>query len=185
MDRRIQKSKKAIIDSLTQLMSEKDFDKITINEIADRANVNRGTVYLHYVDKFDLLNHCIETHLTKLFETCIGNRDIEYPSSKKAMLSIFEHLEQHAFFYSNMLTNKAIPTFRNRLFSMIQKIIEEQVDKKGINKELKKEVLVQYVASATVGVMEWWITHSMPYSSKDMVEQLWLLLKQVQLVHSQ
>lgn len=47
MDRRIGKSKKVIIDALTQLMAEKDFDQITINEIAVRANVNRGTVYLH------------------------------------------------------------------------------------------------------------------------------------------
>ncbi len=184
MDRRIEKSKKAIIDSLTQLMTEKDFDKITINEIADRANVNRGTIYLHYADKFDLLNQCIDTHINKLFETCMRKDDNANPSAKIAILSIFEYIEQHAFFYSNMLTDKGIPTFRNRLLAMIQKITEEQIDKIGMSQELNKEVLVQYVASATVGVMEWWITHSMPFAPKDMVEQLWLLLEQIQLVHS-
>jgi AcrR family transcriptional regulator len=70
MDRRIEKSKTAIIDALTQLISEKDFDKITINDIADRANVNRGTVYLHYVDKYDLLDHCIETHVNQSSSRC-------------------------------------------------------------------------------------------------------------------
>jgi Transcriptional regulator len=184
MDRRIEKSKKAIIDSLTQLMAEKDFDKITINEIADRANVNRGTIYLHYTDKFDLLNHCIDTHLNKLFEICISKSDNTTLTSKVAMLNIFEYLELHALLYSNLLTNKGIPTFRERLLSIVQKITEEQIYTKGNNRELNKEVLIQYVASATVGVIEWWITNSIPYPPKDMVEQLWLLLERVQLVHS-
>lgn len=66
MDRRIQKTKDAIIKAFVELMAEKNFEQITINEIADRADVNRGTVYLHYVDKYDLLDQCIETHLNKL-----------------------------------------------------------------------------------------------------------------------
>ncbi|MFW2488644.1 TetR/AcrR family transcriptional regulator [Clostridium chromiireducens] len=181
MDRRIEKSKKAIIDSLTQLMTEKNFNKITINEIADRANVNRGTIYLHYVDKFDLLNQCIDTHINKLFETCMRKDNNANPSAKIAILSIFEYIEQHAFFYSNM---QGIPNFRDRLLAMVQRITEEQIDKTGSNRELNKEVLVQYVASATVGVIEWWITNTMPLPSNDIVEQLWLLFERVQLVHS-
>ncbi len=182
MDRRIGKSKKAIIDALTQLMMEKDFDKITIHEIAEQANVNRGTVYLHYTDKFDLLNHCIETHLIELFEICMQKENTGHSPAKVSMLHIFEYLEQHAFFYSNMLTNKGIPTFRNRLYVMVQQMVEEQIKLKGISLNINEDVLVQYVASATVGVMEWWITHSMPHPAKDMVEQLWLLFEQVQLV---
>lgn len=61
MDRRIQKTRQAIMNTLVDLLTEEGFDKITINDIADRANINRGTVYLHYVDKFDLLDKCIET----------------------------------------------------------------------------------------------------------------------------
>ena len=56
VDRRITKSQEAIKKALIELMSEKSFDDITIQDIADRANVNRGTIYLHYLDKFDLLD---------------------------------------------------------------------------------------------------------------------------------
>ncbi len=184
MDRRIEKSKTAIINALTQLMSEKDFDKITINDIADRANVNRGTVYLHYVDKYDLLDHCIETHINQLFECCLRKGDIGQPSAKTAIFRIFEYLMQHAFLYSNMLTNKWSTSFRSHLHAVIEKMIEEQIDKKGIDHNMNKDILVQYVASATVGVMEWWITNSMPYSPTEMVEQLGFLLERVQLVHN-
>jgi AcrR family transcriptional regulator len=43
-------------------LGERDFEQITINDIADRANVNRGTIYLHDTDKFDLLDQCIEMY---------------------------------------------------------------------------------------------------------------------------
>ena len=68
MDRRVRKSQQAILEAFVGLLAEKDFERITMNEIAERADVNRGTVYLHYVDKFDLLDHCIDAQLTHLME---------------------------------------------------------------------------------------------------------------------
>jgi AcrR family transcriptional regulator len=50
-------------------MTEKGFDDITIQDISDRANVNRGTIYLHYTDKYDLLDKMMEEHINKLRET--------------------------------------------------------------------------------------------------------------------
>jgi AcrR family transcriptional regulator len=54
VDRRILKSQDAIQKAVIELMSEKNFDDITIQYISDRANVSRGTIYLHYTDKFYL-----------------------------------------------------------------------------------------------------------------------------------
>lgn len=50
VDRRITKSQGAIKKAVTELMSEKSFDDITIQDIADKADVNRGTIYLHYTE---------------------------------------------------------------------------------------------------------------------------------------
>ncbi len=185
MDRRIGKSKQAIMGAFIKLMAEKDFEKITMNEIAEQANVNRGTVYLHYVDKFDLLNQCIETHLNQLFENCPPRGETSNFSSKASLLHTFEYLEQYASFYSNMLTNKGMPAFRERLLTMTLKGVEEQIDMTGINQDMNKDILVQYVASAAIGIIEWWITHSMPYPATYMVDQLWLLLERVQVVHKE
>ncbi len=63
VERRIAKSQEAIKKALIELMSEKNFDDITIQDISDRANVSRGTIYLHYVDKFDLLDKLIGEHI--------------------------------------------------------------------------------------------------------------------------
>ena len=54
-DRRIRKTKKLLRDTLFQLMNEKSLDNITIKDLTERADLNRGTFYLHYRDIFDLL----------------------------------------------------------------------------------------------------------------------------------
>lgn len=72
MDRRIQKTRQAIIDAFMRLMSEKEFERITINQIAKEANVNRGTVYLHFADKYDLRDQCMEAQIKELLRNCMS-----------------------------------------------------------------------------------------------------------------
>jgi len=177
LDRRVLKTKEAIIKAFVELIAEKNFEQMTINEIAERANVNRGTIYLHYVDKFDLLDQCIEVYLTKLFESCMPPDDAVQPSPKTLLLRTFKYLEQHAFIYTTLLTSNGVPTFRNRLMEGMLQSIEENIDMSCINQDMNKEIMVQFLASATIGLLEWWIIRSMPYPAEEMVKQLWLLLE--------
>lgn len=180
MDRRVQKTKNAIINAFIQLMSEKDFEQITINEIAERANVNRGSVYLHYDDKYDLLDQCIENNLDILIQSCMPDGEDIHSTAKASLLRTFEYLEQNKFFYLTMLKNKGSLSFRNRLLAMIAQTLQKGVGKVGYHQNIKQDVLVQFLASASVGVIEWWLTNSMPYPAKEMMEQLWLLLERMQ-----
>lgn len=66
VDRRILKTQVALKNAVIELMSEKNFDDISIQDLSDRANVSRGTIYLHYLDKFDLLDKLIEEHIDVL-----------------------------------------------------------------------------------------------------------------------
>jgi AcrR family transcriptional regulator len=59
LDPRYQKTHKLLQDSFMGLINEKPYHKITILEIADRAQINRSTFYLHYVDVLALLNDCL------------------------------------------------------------------------------------------------------------------------------
>ena len=55
MDRRVRKTRKLLKEALVALMTEKDFRKITVTELTKKADINRGTFYLHYFDIYDLL----------------------------------------------------------------------------------------------------------------------------------
>lgn len=54
-DLRIVKTRKALFDAFLELVSEKPFDAITVNEICKRALVRRATFYNHFADKYDFL----------------------------------------------------------------------------------------------------------------------------------
>ena len=95
------------------------------------------------------------------------------------MQRIFAYLEQHASLYTTLLGNKGIPTFRSRLMAVMVQSLSAYFDASGISPDMNKEVSVQFLASAAVGVLEWWITHSMPYSTTEMVEHLWALAERI------
>ena len=54
IDRRVLRTRRSIMQASREIMREKGFDAMTVQDIADRANVNRGTIYLHYMDKYDM-----------------------------------------------------------------------------------------------------------------------------------
>jgi AcrR family transcriptional regulator len=89
VDRRITKSQESIKNAVIELMTEKRFDDITIQDISDRANVNRGTIYLHYTDKFDLLDRIIEEHINKLKETREWACEMEWVEATETFFEYF------------------------------------------------------------------------------------------------
>src|SRR3990172_2299341 len=66
-DRRIQRTREVLQKALIELISERGYDAITIQDIVDRANVGRTTFYLHYRSKDDLFMSCHEANLRAAF----------------------------------------------------------------------------------------------------------------------
>ncbi|WP_435172003.1 TetR/AcrR family transcriptional regulator [Paenibacillus glycanilyticus] len=166
-DRRILRTKQAIKKSFLELFTEKEFEQITINEIADRANVNRGTVYLHYSDKYDLLDKCTEEHIREIISLC-KNRE----SGEGNPQQVFEYFQKHFPFFSAMFSNERVFLFRDQLlhfFSVNMTVKMEQTnDKPDIDLEIKS----QFMASAFIGIVEWWIRRGMPHSTSFMAGQV-------------
>ena len=173
IDRRVLRTKEAINKAFLELFSEKELDQITINDISERANVNRGTVYLHYTDKYDLLNKCIDEHLTHLFITCtpidMNREEIDLIAE---MMPVFTYFENHFLFFSSMLANHRTSIFRERLQQILVANIKEHLDRQDTYRDMDKEMLIQFMASAFVGIVEWWIQNKMPHSPQYMAEQV-------------
>lgn len=68
-DPRVRRTRQMLQQALNDLMAEKSFLQITVQDITAKAGVNRATFYSHYVDKYDLLNSIIGEHFQKSLET--------------------------------------------------------------------------------------------------------------------
>lgn len=177
VDRRILKTQEALKTAVIELMTEKSFDDITIQDLSDRANVSRGTVYLHYMDKYDLLDKLIETHIDELRERCRAAADLDFVTGSVVWT---EYFEQNYAFFSTMLASKGAPFFRNRFLELIIDEFQDEVDNtKGKNEGLNKELVVHFVASSYVGVVEWWFTNERPVPHQVLAEQLGTLLERI------
>lgn len=68
LDPRIRRTRGLLQDALKRLLEEKEFDKITIQDIAEAATLNRATFYAHYTDKFALLEELIRVNFLQFLE---------------------------------------------------------------------------------------------------------------------
>ncbi|MBE6829517.1 MAG: TetR/AcrR family transcriptional regulator [Ruminococcaceae bacterium] len=163
------------MSTFIDLLAEKGFEKITINDIAERANINRGTVYLHYADKFDLLDKCIETYVELLLNHCANSADTNLDAS--AIQRMFEYLEKNFTIYKLLLSNEGSGFFRSRLYAIIAQTVTEVIGIKSENHAFSNDVTTHFLTSGFIGVLEWWINNSMPCNVQEITEQLLFLLE--------
>lgn len=174
VDRRILKSQVAIKNAVIELMTEKDFDNITIQDIADRANVTRGTIYVHYGDKFDLLDKLIATHIDEVREIYVSTSEMDFA---RGTLICFEYFQRNYSFFSMILASKGAHSFRTRLLEMLIEEGKKDGDTtKGKNAGLNQDIIERFFGEAYVGTVDWWIKNGMPYSPQVMAEQVGILL---------
>jgi AcrR family transcriptional regulator len=83
-DPRILRSRRMLMDSLAKLLAEKEFEDISVQEIADEATLNRATLYLHYPDKGALLQAMSDVRFRDLIE----RRGISFSNCDGALRAI-------------------------------------------------------------------------------------------------
>ena len=91
-DRRLTKTRHAIRETFLLLLKEKNIDKITVAELCRRADVGRGTFYLHYNDIYDLYNHIeaeVFNELSSFFDASMSICD------PKNFLQLIETITQY------------------------------------------------------------------------------------------
>jgi len=177
VDRRIIKSQEAIKKAVIALMSEKNFDDITIQDISDRANVHRATIYLHYADKFDLLDKLIEEHINELWRKRDTVLELEWID---ATLIFCEYFDNNYSFFSLMLANRGAPYFRSRFLNFLLEAFKHEADVTGgKNHGFNENIIVRFPAAGYVEVVEWWLRNGRPFPYQVLAEQLGKLLERV------
>jgi AcrR family transcriptional regulator len=69
LDPRFRRTRKLILQSFNDLLAEKSFDSISVQDVTQKAEVNRATFYKHFVDKYALLDHWVEQQFRHEIET--------------------------------------------------------------------------------------------------------------------
>lgn len=170
-----QVTKRALEQSLKNLLLKKPLTKITINDIAEDCGINRMTFYYHFKDIYDLVEWaCVEDARKALEEKKT------YETWQQGLLQIFEAVKANKPFVMNVYRcvhqeqmEKYIKPLVDRL---ILEIIDEEIGTMTVP-EMDKAFLARVYSYVFVGLMLDWIKDDMREDPKEIVDRLAILLK--------
>jgi AcrR family transcriptional regulator len=186
-DRRSQRTYRLVSSAFAELVVEKPYDKILVQDILDRAGIGRTTFYAHYFDKEDVLNNVVEQELELL------TRQIAHAAARQRVLPSLE-LFEHAYHSENqqfrtLMRSRAGEFLWEALQAPLCRAIESALctlwaDKRSPSIPLP--VVSEYLAGAFLTLLKWWLAADMPYPPEKMesiFQQLalpgvWTMLKE-------
>ncbi|QQZ09858.1 TetR/AcrR family transcriptional regulator [Heyndrickxia vini] len=176
-DRRISKSTKALKNALITLMGEKDFKKISITDLVQSADLNRGTFYKHYETKEDLLNELIDDVMEDLVhsyrEPYLHTDTFTIEELTTSTVKIFEHVESYSKFYTIIINSNVLPGFHNRICNVLKQLAQSDLEVEiRPNERINAELLASYNAYAIFGLIVEWVNGGFKYTPAYMAEQL-------------
>lgn len=169
-DRRIRKTKKALRDGLTSLMYTKSMKDITVKELTDEVDLNRGTFYLHYNDIFDMIEQ-LETELISEFEKALSSYTPEVISGPPYPLleNVFEFLKENADLCTVLLSNNGDIAFVNKVKDIVcQKCFHDWFVMLPAYSTKHFDYLYSFILSGCIGLFETWLTNGLKETPKEM-----------------
>ncbi len=173
MDRRVRRTRKLLGNALLELVQEKKFEQITIQDITDRADLNRATFYLHYGSKEELLADSLESYFDALVEQ-ITPLTLEKPiwESPAAEGIVFAHVAEHAELYRVLLGKNGMGYVINRVIDYIAEfsLLQLKAGLNSIEPQAPIEIAARHVAGSLYALITWWLMNDMPYTPHEMAE---------------
>ena len=163
-DRRITKTRKAIYNAFLQLLNQKDYEAITVQEIIDLADVGRSTFYSHYESKELLLDELCRYLFHHLFER-------EENISTEAYLShIFLHFKKNQDHVTSLLFSK-----NDYFLRQLQKELEHHIypmvaeDLQVSYPNIPTSYLKHFVVTNFIETLTWWLKKGKSYKEDQVV----------------
>ena len=144
MDRRVIRTKKAIRAAFLTLMIDKDMDKITIKEIAEKADVDRKTVYNYYKGVGEIFGE-IENELVSHFED--ATHALEGQTDPKTYFAMLAQLIEKDMDMYELLMRSNNSTFIAKTVEALSGWIEKALNKKGTLDPEKVGMVTEYVTA--------------------------------------
>ena len=180
-DRRVQRTRELLSEALMSLILEKGYDALTVQDIADRANVSRATFYLHFKDKEDLLFISMEAVYDDLVEDLAETMPPGAQTDPAEWYDArdFEHVAAHADFYKVMFSERGAWSFIRRVQDYLVEIYADAamgpLIPVGHRPPVPLAPLAHYHAAAQIGLIRWWVMNDMPYTPQQMARMAYHL----------
>lgn len=184
MDLRIQKTYMALTSTFFELLEEKRFEDITVNELCERAMVRRATFYKHFGDKYEFFTFFIREIQEEFDREIADNSDISMP------VDIYIHIVRRVMKFIKEKDKLLQSLLKSGCLPALLRILSEQVEfdilqklkadaKNGHKLIADPEVMAHFFTGAILETLQWWLTQKKPLPQERVEEQLLSMMRAV------
>ena len=183
-DPRSQRTRQLLREALMTIVVDKPFRDLTIRDITDAAGVNRATFYLHYEDKYDLLEDCAE----EIFETIrtmvkmeeffdVTHLQISPEDELQRMTTVLKIVASKADFFRAMMRQDGTTMFQTLFRETASNMMKSQVialfefHEKSVDEDLI-DMMVRFQSAGNFDVIGWWLENDMQIPIEVMAKRL-------------
>ena len=163
-------TKRALADSIKQLMKTIPLEKISIQEIVDHCGLNRQTFYYHFRDKFDLVNWIYFTEAVEVIADCKS-----YQNWSEGMRRLLAQIACNKQFYVNALRTPGENTFNHYFFEVSSQLIMGVIQDLSCDMDVSntdRKFIGDFYTHAFVGLTTQWIMTGMKEAPESLVHKI-------------
>ena len=155
------------MSALLHFLNEKELKKITVKELCDYANMNRGTFYLHYLDIYDLMDKTEQRMVDRIFDGKIFDSN----GLTENVYNAFEYIKQHKDEYKIVVVKHVstgfIAKLSDKIMTASQPIMSQILP--DISPQAVKNVASFYVGGA-FALLKAWLEEDCRTPYKELLE---------------
>jgi AcrR family transcriptional regulator len=156
-DRRVNRTRRLLKEALTDLILEKGYERVTVRDVLDRADVGRSTFYAHFVDKDDLLM------------TILADLDVPAPDTSSWTqddpafgwtLELFRHFGSGKRLFKAVASSQASALAREETIRRLEVLAEAELSRLRAARKLdpfRLQMMTRFLVGTFMGFMEWWM----------------------------
>lgn len=156
LDKRTLKTRKALSDGLAELLTYKELHKITVQEIADKADVNRVTFYKHYLDVYDLYEKLENEVMVDLGLLMLPSKDKKLDGYNSQLIDyIDEHRKIFSMIFSPYNTGQLRDKVEKLFAGLYLQLYKEKIGESSKSNDF--EYISFYHSSGCLAIIEKWV----------------------------
>lgn len=168
-DLRYERTGISILSAMTKLLQTKRFEQISVTNICEEAEISRSGFYLHYVDKYDLVEENLKKfrdQANQIFQQNTGN------DKTKLFSNMLTYLQGDGKLIAALISENGSIEVQNYIKRMMQENartnIFPQIDLK-LENETEEHYALLFLSNALFGVLQDWINRGQKESPKELV----------------
>jgi AcrR family transcriptional regulator len=172
-----EKTKEKIQTSFLDLLQETHFTNVSVRDITTEANINRGTFYRHYLDKYDLLAQIegnllegLASHLQQLKPDAMLS-EAEQGETPALAVAVYRYIQSNAQSFITLLGNHNPYSFHHKLQQLLKKhFLENMAANKALLDDVSvpKDYLSSFAVSAFLGLIQQWLDNNLKETPEEM-----------------